>query len=769
MDNIIRSVSSEESLDTNGPNSKAVRATGLLSKHENIISADIDQFLPTEVSSVESDNGDDNDDLLDEINENEMDLVHENVAIDTLAEVAKSTSEHGKEEAAITAGAKATHQAAATVARGEFRDRPSSCVFAASLDASLSDDELCISVTESFKKYGELARVKVLRDHANRPYAFVQYTNDKDAKRALRIAQGSILNGRTLRCESARVNRTLFITHHSIIQFRDVIDTCEKFGELEKLVPNKDHHTQYSRKSIYPAESGLSWFVQFAFRDDAIRAFANLRSLPDWDVEWVQNIDVPKYFNLLWKHNKKNKPTAANIIQLENDGDHNHGMQKDEEPITNNEVDADDDEEEEDDDDDDDDDSDDDGVGYDEANDGAARDNDSFIGNESDYEENENYFTSSKPFKSSFDKRSVNIDKKSIFVGQLDSSVTKPKLFDRFSLHGKIVDINLIAKTTNVFAFIQFETESAAASALEKENHAILLNKTMHVQYRVIGGNYGKRFPKKAYYQNKYVGRSKSFSGPQVNLAPPPINMYRRRSTETDPILPFVPAPFHHPEYDVTAYMPYMNQSLRHQSLPNGARSSGRTYSFKSESDSICCDGNTDATSDVSQSAGLANSATTYNNSSAGSMNQNTNFNSPKNHTQKDNYNNNYTYGNNNNFSHNNNNYGKRKYFKRHNYKEASNSFYFQPYYYHPMHYPIGPMGPGSPGQAPNTSHPYMMMYPMPPHPPSSVEGPMLSPLPVVQQTGGIQEPSNISTKSQFKPSESNKFIPNSKQYHLNY
>ena len=64
------------------------------------------------------------------------------------------------------------------------RGRPSACVFVASLCSTTADDDLCVSVTNLFEKWGKITRVKVLRDTRNRPYAFVQYTNDKDAAAA---------------------------------------------------------------------------------------------------------------------------------------------------------------------------------------------------------------------------------------------------------------------------------------------------------------------------------------------------------------------------------------------------------------------------------------------------------------------------------------------------------------------------------------------------------------------------------------------------------
>jgi RNA recognition motif-containing protein len=75
------------------------------------------------------------------------------------------------------------------------------------------------------------------------------------------------------------------------------------------------------------------------------------------------------------------------------------------------------------------------------------------------------------------------IDKQSIFIGQLDSEVTKEKLIERFSRHGTIIDCNLIirhpdpSKMTDPtssnrnysFAFIKFGQEQAAAEAVEQE------------------------------------------------------------------------------------------------------------------------------------------------------------------------------------------------------------------------------------------------------------------------------------------------------------
>lgn len=123
--------------------------------------------------------------------------------------------------------------------------------------------------------------VKVLRDNHDRPYAFVQYTNDEDANRALDQAHNASLNGRNIRCERARVNRTLYCSSFDrhVTTGEDVRRVLEVFGEIEEVVPS-------SATSARPA-----YFVKFAYRDDAIRTYANLSVSPSWRVEWTQNID----------------------------------------------------------------------------------------------------------------------------------------------------------------------------------------------------------------------------------------------------------------------------------------------------------------------------------------------------------------------------------------------------------------------------------------------------------------------------------------------
>lgn len=169
------------------------------------------------------------------------------------------------------------------------KDRPSACVFVASLSSNISDDVLCKTVSSHFKQWGNVTFVKVLRDLANRPYAFVQYGTDQEANKAIIEGQHSILNNRTIRCEKARVNRTLFVhvSNRRKISTNDFQAILETYGEIEKLVP-AELHFKHTREST---DINQSWFAKFVYRQDAINAFAGLKLRDSWRVEWAQNLD----------------------------------------------------------------------------------------------------------------------------------------------------------------------------------------------------------------------------------------------------------------------------------------------------------------------------------------------------------------------------------------------------------------------------------------------------------------------------------------------
>ncbi|KAG0298885.1 hypothetical protein BGZ98_010434 [Dissophora globulifera] len=162
------------------------------------------------------------------------------------------------------------------------RGEPQACLFVASLAASRTDVELVESVTEHFKKWGPLLNVKVLKDWMQRPYSFVQFEVIEDAQRAMAEAQNTIIDGRHIRIEQARVNRTLFILRFSrTTTERDIVIVLEQFGPVENVSIFHD---------IGPGRNKRYAFAKFAYRDDAIRAYMSLRNNSKWTVEWAPNL-----------------------------------------------------------------------------------------------------------------------------------------------------------------------------------------------------------------------------------------------------------------------------------------------------------------------------------------------------------------------------------------------------------------------------------------------------------------------------------------------
>lgn len=122
-----------------------------------------------------------------------------------------------------------------------------------------------------------------------------------------------------------------------------------------------------------------------------------------------------------------------------------------------------------------------------------------------------------------FSKTTVTtVDPKSIFIGQLNPATTPDDLRTVFAKHGSIVSCQIqfkerdksssssksLARRPSAFAFISFETAASADAAVEKENHSILRNHTIHVQYKEV--QHLKANPN---------------SLPTLEFAPPPVNI----------------------------------------------------------------------------------------------------------------------------------------------------------------------------------------------------------------------------------------------------
>ncbi|KAF9903072.1 hypothetical protein EC991_004246 [Linnemannia zychae] len=172
---------------------------------------------------------------------------------------------------------------ASTTQEEKPKGDPQACLFVASLAATRTDVQLVESVTEHFQKWGVLMNVKVLKDWMQRPYSFVQFGNVEDAQRAMIEAQNTIVDGRHIRIEQARVNRTLFILRFTrSTTEQELIDTLEQYGPVEDVSIFHDPRPTSKHKRYA--------FTKFAYRDDAIKAYVALRASSQWTVEWAPNL-----------------------------------------------------------------------------------------------------------------------------------------------------------------------------------------------------------------------------------------------------------------------------------------------------------------------------------------------------------------------------------------------------------------------------------------------------------------------------------------------
>ncbi|KXN69291.1 hypothetical protein CONCODRAFT_165848 [Conidiobolus coronatus NRRL 28638] len=155
---------------------------------------------------------------------------------------------------------------------------PDCCLFVASLVSSKAENELAKSVGKHFSQWGKLVDVKVMKDSMNRPYGFVQYDLKEDAKIALEKSINTVIDGRHIRVEKARVNRTIFLYHLSAIKtIEQTVNMVSRFGELEnaKILNTSD------------VENKNCGFFKFKYREDAIKAYSYFYSRSTIGVEWA--------------------------------------------------------------------------------------------------------------------------------------------------------------------------------------------------------------------------------------------------------------------------------------------------------------------------------------------------------------------------------------------------------------------------------------------------------------------------------------------------
>ncbi|KAG2221774.1 hypothetical protein INT45_003414 [Circinella minor] len=178
------------------------------------------------------------------------------------------------------------------------RGNPAACIFVASLTKGKNDEELNVSVTKHFEQWGSLLNVKVLKDWLGRPYAFVQFERIQDANTALTEAPGTLLDGRNIRCEPARVNRTISISSCGppLILQQIQIELAE-FGKIEDITVLHNYPLPTNNNS--GNNVGECIFVKYCYRDDAVKAFLTLSKMNQkWCIEWASNLDTT-----MGKHN----------------------------------------------------------------------------------------------------------------------------------------------------------------------------------------------------------------------------------------------------------------------------------------------------------------------------------------------------------------------------------------------------------------------------------------------------------------------------------
>lgn len=90
--------------------------------------------------------------------------------------------------------------------RSRSDEEPDGCLFVASLVSTRSPQEIENILSNFFSRWGDVVAVRSLRDWLQRPFAFVQFKDPKDAQKALVEAHKTICDGREIRVEAARVN-----------------------------------------------------------------------------------------------------------------------------------------------------------------------------------------------------------------------------------------------------------------------------------------------------------------------------------------------------------------------------------------------------------------------------------------------------------------------------------------------------------------------------------------------------------------------------------
>ncbi|KAK8067888.1 hypothetical protein PG996_007000 [Apiospora saccharicola] len=112
----------------------------------------------------------------------------------------------------------------------------SSCVFVANLPESMENEKLRTEIDGRFGRFGTCF-VKIRRDKKNMPFAFVQFTNDRDATKARNQGAGIVFQGRPCRTEAVRANRTFILRNYvgGTVSEDEAREVLGKYGPILRL------------------------------------------------------------------------------------------------------------------------------------------------------------------------------------------------------------------------------------------------------------------------------------------------------------------------------------------------------------------------------------------------------------------------------------------------------------------------------------------------------------------------------------------------------
>ncbi|KIW25930.1 uncharacterized protein PV07_09064 [Cladophialophora immunda] len=159
-----------------------------------------------------------------------------------------------------------------TAANAQGLYPPTALIFVANLSKYRSEDQLEVACHQTFDTYGP-NHVKIRRDRNQHPFAFIQYHKDEDATAAVSGAYGLIIDGRKIRIEQAKAERSVILskTDGTMITEAETRGILERYGPLELVAPTNMANRRHGG-------SGYGMYVKFAFYldcRDALKLFQN--------------------------------------------------------------------------------------------------------------------------------------------------------------------------------------------------------------------------------------------------------------------------------------------------------------------------------------------------------------------------------------------------------------------------------------------------------------------------------------------------------------